>query len=67
MTEIVIKKNIKKRRGKRDKLKRWNVIFVEDSDNEREEINNKVKRQVEIIHIETGLSQQISRLDSVFP
>jgi hypothetical protein len=62
MTEIVIKKNIKKRRGKRDKLKRWNVIFVEDSDNEREEINNKVKRQVEIIHIETGLSQQISEL-----
>ena len=62
MTEIVIKKNIKKRRPKRDKLKRWNVVFVEDSDNEREEINNKVKRQVEIIHIETGLLQQTSML-----
>jgi hypothetical protein len=62
MTEIVIKKNIKKRRPKRDKLKRWNVVFVEDSDNEREEINNKVKRQTEIIHIETGLLQQTSML-----
>ena len=62
MTEIVIKKNIKKRRSKRDKLKRWNVVFVEDSDNEREKISEKVKRQVEIIHIETGLSQQTSML-----
>jgi hypothetical protein len=58
MTEIVIKKNYKKKKPKRDKLKRWSVVFVEDSDNETDK---------KIIHIETDLLQQTSRLDSVFP
>jgi hypothetical protein len=58
MTEIVIKKNYKKKKPKRDKLKRWSVVFVEDSDNETDK---------KIIHIETELLQQTSRLDSVFP
>jgi hypothetical protein len=58
MTEIVMKKNYKKKKPKRDKLKRWSVVFVEDSDNETDK---------KIIHIETDLLQQTSRLDSVFP
>jgi hypothetical protein len=64
MTEIVIKKNYKKKKPKRDKLKRWSVVFVEDSDNERDEKKCGFEK---ITHIETGLLQQISRLDSVFP
>ncbi len=58
MTEIVVKKNIKRKKSKKDKLKRWSVVFVEDSDNETDK---------KIIHIETDLLQQTSRLDSVFP
>lgn len=53
-----MKKNYKKKKPKRDKLKRWSVVFVEDSDNETDK---------KIIHIETDLLQQTSRLDSVFP
>jgi hypothetical protein len=59
MTEIVIKKNIKKIRPKRDKLKRWNVVFVEDSDDERNEKNLEVEKST---HIETDLLQQILKL-----
>lgn len=40
MVDIVIKECKKKgkRKNKRDKIKRWSIVFVEDSDNEREEV-----------------------------
>jgi len=59
MTEIVVKKIIKRKKSKRDKLKRWNIVFVEDSDDERNKKNCGVEK---ITHIETGLLQQISKL-----
>jgi type IV secretory pathway VirD2 relaxase len=59
MTEIVVKKNIKRKKSKRDKLKKWSVVFVEDSDDERDYKNREVEK---ITHIKTGLSQQILKL-----
>lgn len=38
MLETTIKETKKKpRRKKKDKSKRWSIVFVDDSDNEREE------------------------------
>jgi hypothetical protein len=46
MLETTIKETKKKpRRKKKDKSKRWSIVFVDDSDNEREEI----KQVVEVI------------------
>jgi hypothetical protein len=59
MTEIVVKKNIKRKKSKKDKLKRWSVVFVEDSDDERDKKNCGFEKTT---HIETGLLQQISKL-----
>jgi len=42
MVDPIIKETTKKpkRKKKKDKSKRWSIVFVEDSDNEREEIKS---------------------------
>jgi hypothetical protein len=50
MLDPIIKepKKRNKRKNKKDKIKRWSIVFVEDSDNEREEVklicNNPVEK-----------------------
>jgi len=63
MTEIITKR----KKNKRNKLKRWSVVFVEDSDDERYIKNNKVQLSEKIIHTETDLLQQISKSIMEFP
>lgn len=63
---LIESKKKPKRKNKKDKIKRWSIVFVEDSDNEREEVkllhNNLLEKQESIIkRIETGSSQQISK------
>lgn len=63
MVKIPIKENKKKSlRKKKDRSERRKVIFVEDTDNEREECVKKIQSIEKIIHIETGLLQQTSML-----
>jgi hypothetical protein len=40
MVDPLLKENKKKtkRNKKKDKIKRWNIVFVEDSDTERENV-----------------------------
>ena len=64
MVKIPIKENKKKSlRKKKDRSERRKVIFVEDTDNEREEGIKKIENVEKTIRIETGLLQQISRLE----
>jgi hypothetical protein len=49
MVDPIIKETTKKpkRKKKKDKSKRWSVVFVDDSDDEREEIKNIGKTLLE--------------------
>jgi len=62
MVKTQIKENKKRCVRKKNRSKRQKVVFVEDTDNEREEIVKKIQSVEKTIHIETGLLQQISRL-----
>lgn len=50
MVDPIIKETTKKpkRKKKKDKSKRWSIVFVNDSDNEREEIKT-IKQIVNIV------------------
>jgi hypothetical protein len=49
MLENAIKESKKKpKRKKKDKSKRWSIVFVDDSDNEREEIKT-IKQIVNVV------------------
>jgi hypothetical protein len=50
MTETIIQKvNKRPNKKKKDKIKRWSIVFVEDSDNEREEIKKISQTPIEKI------------------
>jgi hypothetical protein len=48
MTETIIQKEKRRpNKKKKDKIKRWSIVFVEDSDNEREDIKKILQTSIE--------------------